>query len=277
MNVCAHPHSGRHHPASHSPRAFGQLGRLGADDRDVDALQQRDLFLEDGVHGSESFQMTRGDVGHDGHGGVDDVTQPGNFTRDAGSRLDHQGIDAFGSAEDGERDADQIVEVPARGVHPVGDAEHRRDQLLGGCLPVGTGNRHHRPRDLIATRAGELSQGPQGIGNLEEHQTFHRAGPLAHYRAGGAGASRILQEVVRVEAVTGQRDEQGSGFQSPRVGADRMEPLPCPLSFRERGTAAQNERHPLGRPLTHATRISFKAARTISRSSNGTFSVPRTW
>ena len=158
--------------------------------------------------------------------------------RDAGQRrrlagmvhADFEHGDAMRSAQaqHHERQANLVVEVADRREHRIGselDTQDRCDHLLNCRLAVAADNHDDRQHETPAPERGEPSQGRQRIGDREQAAVpGKRSGAVSgDDRRDGAALERLGHEIVAVEALALERDEEITGLERARIGADAIE------------------------------------------------------
>ena len=153
--------------------------------------------------------MSRHRIGDDGDRGLDDLSVARDLARQVGAGLDDQRLGVRGRLQNGQRNADQIVEVGAGGVDPVARAEHRGQHLFRAGLAVSPGDRDDRARcSVVAARGpGDRRRGacrPPRTGPVRGTG----GGAAPHHRAFGAGGGGRRQIVVAVEPLALERHEQ---------------------------------------------------------------------
>src|SRR5690606_5833081 len=123
----------------------------------------------------------------------------------------------------------------------------------------------------------ELPQRHQRVRHLVVDQPRRRTrGHPLHHRASRTTRRRVAQERVRVETFAAQRHEQRARLQRPRV---RFQPAVRNVPRLGTGESQRGAHASIRPPALHAVTSPPLAtsACTISRSSNGRFSVPTIW
>ena len=175
--------------------------------------------------------MGRADVGDHRQIGLGAAAEPFDLTQAPHAHLHHQGRRALPGFAQGEGHADIVVVVAAAGHHRPQAGQAGADQLPGGGLAGGAGNRHHRSREPQTPEAGELLIGEQGVVHGPDGPAQALGQGLNH---GGLDAIALnhrrrrprqgrLQEAMAIEAFPHQRHEQGASQFSPAVGADGLD------------------------------------------------------
>ncbi len=161
---------------AHHPRVVGVGDHHAAVGH---AGQQLGLGFGDRLEGAEIFEVHRPHVGEDR-----DVrpAQPGDRGQLAGDRHAHLGdhpLGVRGDAQEGEREAVEVVVVAGAFFGAEGAAEEGGDQFLGGGLAGRAGDAHQVPRGLAADRPGELVQRGEGVGHPDrrDRAARDRGGP----------------------------------------------------------------------------------------------------
>ena len=180
-----------------------------------------------------------------------------------------------------ERNADQIVEVRPSGVDPIAGTEHSGDHLLRAGLSICPSDGDDGAGDLPATRPCQTTERDQRVRHGEEPEIGDGPGSGPDHRTARACGRHRRKVVVPVEPLAGQRHEQRAWCNNTAVGRDAGEREWCCSGLR----GQVERRQYIGFAPTHARaaglrfsghRRPFTACSTISRSSNGTFSVPMT-
>jgi hypothetical protein len=260
--------AGRDDPARQVPRAVGKRGRVGSHDRERHVARERKLFPQHTLDGPEPFEVAGRHIGDHGDRRVDDLAVARDLARQVCACLDDQRIGVVRRLEDGERDADQVVQVGAGRVHAEPCPQHGRDHLLRAGLPVRAGDRHDGAGDLPPACVRERAVCVKGIVHLDQLEPGHRGRAAPHDGGRGPPFGRRTEMRVPVEALTVQCHEERARRECPRVGRDVREAR-ARRCCRQRQGAPYELRAPAHQPATRP--------RTISRSSNGSFSVPMTW
>src|SRR5690606_32387144 len=121
------------------PRSAGQRLRLGRDE-DLAPLGQsfedRKFLLQYAVQVAEEFEVLLADRGYDGQIRPDDPRQGAHLAGTVGSDLDHRDLGLRREAQECQRDADLIVQVPPGRFGAIPRAQRGADQLLRRGLAV---------------------------------------------------------------------------------------------------------------------------------------------
>ena len=131
--------------------------------------------------------------------------------------------------EQGQRQADVVVEVAARGQHRIRIAAKVRAQdrgahFLDRGLAVAAGDAEQRNRKAGTPGGGQLAQRQARVVHRDQRQSGIGRGPAAFdHGAGGALGQHFGDEVVAIEALALERDEQHAGCHRARIAADRGE------------------------------------------------------
>jgi hypothetical protein len=121
--------------------------------------------------------------------------------------------------EEGEGEADVVVEIALGGEKREVLGEDGGGEVLGGGFAVATGESDDERVVPGAIGAGEVLQGEEGIGNLDDSAGDIRDG-LADDESRGTGGGNLGGVVVGVEAVAFEGDEDIALSDTTRVGAD---------------------------------------------------------
>ena len=156
----------------------------------------------------------------------------------------------------------------------IAGGQHRGAHLLRAGLAVGSADRDHRPRDRPSPGSGQEAVGAKRIADSIEREPRDVRSPCTHDRADRARGLCGREMLVPVESVPLERHEQRIGLDRAGVGGDLRIRLGLPaitgnLDF---GSIAKNLPNRRRSPDDHRAPSPI----TISRSSNGTFTVPMT-
>ena len=208
--------------AAERDEATGVVAQVGLEEGFVGGHDQRalaqvgdDLGLGGGdlLDRADELEVDRGDVGDHGDVGFDDGGELGDLAATAHGELADEHLGGRLELEHGERHADLVVVVAARGHHPRDRREKGREDVLGRGLADAAGDGHDGGR-RAAPHGGR--EGGEGAPAVVDHDP-RRAGPHGRRRAllddGGdrAGAERDAGEIAAVERLAAQRHEQVAG------------------------------------------------------------------
>ena len=220
----AYPYADRLHTVTHqhSEPTIPRSRIVGVQERHAIRRQRLDelrLAHRDRVHTRRARVMHRylGDASDDADARTHEPGEIRDLARHVEADLDHRHLVARLDAEEGQRDADLVVERRLASQHAITYAERGRGRLLRRRLPDVPGDADRWNRMGIAQRVGELAQRVLRIGDLHEHRAVGqiRDGP---FHDGGAGAmrERVRHELVAVTSIA-QSEEQAAGFGDSRV------------------------------------------------------------
>ena len=174
-----------------------------------EGLDQLPLGLGDRLPGAEHAQVGLADVEDHPDGWPGQAGQGGDVAGAAGAHLDHHRLGAGLDPGQGQGQADLVVERRLVGHGLQAGGQDGGEQVLGGGLAVGPGDRHHGGRRPVPHGRAEGGQGGQRVGDLDpgpgEHgallgQGGDRAGPGGGGReqaAVGAAARQGHEQVPR--------------------------------------------------------------------------------
>ena len=127
----------------------------------------------------------------------------------------------FAQIQQGERQADVVVEIARRRQHRVRaefGAQHRRQHFLHGRFAAGTGNPEHKRVHGIAPRCCQLLQGVQRVGH---EKAACNVGQIAvRHNSPRTFDQHVWHKIVRVVVLTRQRDKQIAFLRLAAVGDD---------------------------------------------------------
>ena len=184
------------------------------------------VFLGHGFDGGHEFEVLTLGVVDQGHRGLGDGGQGGNFTGMVHAQLDHRQRMVRAQAQHGQRHADLIVEVALSGQKSLWlvGAQDGRHHLGHRGFAVAAGHGHQRQRELCTPVRGQFSQRQFGIGHHEAGQACDsqtRLGIIAladgGHRTFGFG---LGQKFIGVETLATQGDKQVTRLQRAGVGVD---------------------------------------------------------
>ncbi len=270
--------------AAREPRLLQDTRVVGVGHRDARGAQrveQLALGMRHSVERAAAFQVHRPDVGDQRHVGIGPRGEPRDLPEMVHAALDGGVAVLLAEAQQRERHAHLVVQVPFRLERGALCREHLGDQLLGRRLAS-------RPGDAREAQAGqpaapgrrEPSQRAPGVGGGEERRAGRHPDLLRsigrNERAGRAALQRLRDEVGGVEPLAPQRDEEALGQRLPRIGEDALEG-----SARGDHSGARRPRRLLQREArAHRRRsreMACSARRASARSSKGRFSLPTIW
>ena len=196
----------------------------------------------DPVEGAQPLEMRGLYVGDDRRAGPGERREGAQLTGVVEAHLHRRGAVLRAQAEQSKRHADVVVEVALRLEHGAQRGERGGQQLLGRRLAVGSGDRGHRKLEPHAMGGRESLQREQGVGHHEEVRdppAAPRSPPRSgDHRTRSAASEDVLNEVVAVESLSGQRDEERPRHVGARIGHDAASPG---LAYRRSPDGAGNE------------------------------------
>ncbi len=233
---------------------------------------------------AQALEMRGRDAGDDAHVRLRDLRQAPDLARPVHAELEDRRFLRAREAEQGEREADQVVLRARRAQHPPraeGARQDRGQHLLGGRLAVAAGHGHDARAATPAMERGQVAERGERVAHRDDAAAERplRMRALDHDRA-RAALGRVPQEVVPVVRLAADGDEELARPEAPAVGRDP----------REAGAGTQSNELPAGGGedllqregrrgrlggLAHASLP--RARRTSSRSSRWRFTVPTIW
>ncbi|MNN42299.1 hypothetical protein D3C81_1564700 [compost metagenome] len=146
----------------------------------------------------------------------------GNFAQARGTQLDHRSGMFRRQFEQGQRNAEVIIQVATGRQHCTARAQDARKHFLDRGLAAGTGNGCNGLGERGAVQRTEL---PQRLTGVADQQLRQRAvGDFTlDQRGHGALGGDFIQIIMTIEARTGQRDKQLTGLDCATVDADTVE------------------------------------------------------
>ena len=142
-------------------------GRQGFDQL---ALGRRDAF--DGI---ESFHVSVADVRDYADVRAGDFGQPADFARVVHGHFEHGYAGVRWHAQDGERQADVVVEISDGLCYRHVDGQHGRDDVLGGGFSGAACYTYDLAAPLIAGPGGDMLERGQGV---RDGENVSSASPL---------------------------------------------------------------------------------------------------
>ena len=217
--------------AAEGDEAAGVIAQMGLEQglvggRDESALAQLgdDLGLGGGdlFDRADELEVDRGDVGDDGDVGLDDGGELGDLTATPHGKLADEYLGGRLEGEHGERHADLVVMVAARGHDARHGRQQGREDVLGRGLADAAGDGHDRRSGAAAHRGREAAQRALGVVDHDARRAgpHGRRRPLLDDDGHRAGAERDAGEVAAVERWAAQRHEQVAGRRRPAVDGD---------------------------------------------------------
>ena len=171
------------------------------------------------LEGAEAFEVSTADVGDEAAVGVGDAAEEFYLAGVVGTHLDNGHLGVLGDGEQGEGDAEVVVEVALGGRHPVAAGEDGGDQLLGGGFAVGAGDADDGDGEVAAVLAGKLLEGAQHVGH-DDAAVVDLVLRVADDAEGGALLQGLRREGVAVEMLAPEGEEDAPGGDGARVGGD---------------------------------------------------------
>ena len=134
--------------------------------------------------------------------GLDDFTQLGDFTRQAGTELDHQSLRIIGRGQKGQWCADAVVVVAAGCMHAILGRENCAQHVLRCSLAVASGNGTDQRIELPPPIQAQLAQRLQRVLDQVVDQALRTiAGQLADHCTARTALQHVRQERVTVVAI----------------------------------------------------------------------------
>ena len=113
-----------------------------------------------------------------------DIGQVGNFARMVHAHFDHGAVMFATQLQQGQWQADIVVEIAGRGQHAVlaeVGTQNRGAHLLDGCLAVAAGDANQRQVKTLAPMRRELPESQAGVDNGNQRQVgIYRCPFLRH-------------------------------------------------------------------------------------------------
>ena len=182
---------------------------------------------------AEAFEMGLADVGDDAMGGEGVFTITFDLLLVVGAHFDDGQLGVGADGEEGEGDADMVVEVALGGVGTKGGGEDGVDELFSGRFSIAASYGEEWYVELLSVMEGELLQGLQGVGDEDEPivgsrtgaqdrgaQPVRRKGLLVDDGVGGAPFQGLDGELVAVEVGAFQGEEEVAGAQLAGIRLD---------------------------------------------------------
>ncbi len=205
--------------------AGGQEDVVGIEDGDAVRRERGDqvgLLVGDGVAGAEVLDVGGAGGGDDGDVGRGDPGQGGDLAPVVHPHLDDGVFGIADDLEEGERDADVVVQVALGGDGAEFLAQHRGDHLLGAGLPAAAGDGDDPGHVGTAVGGAEFLQRDEGIGDGDEAEILRQrllGQPRDHCRD-GSGGGRLRDEAVAVEPFPAQGEEAIAGLEGAAIGVE---------------------------------------------------------
>jgi hypothetical protein len=258
--------------------------------------EQLALGAGDLVDAAQALQVDGADVDDHAHLGLGDAGQVGDLAAGRHAHLD-DGVAVLGpEAEEGEGEAEVVVEVALGPVHPLlagRRREHAGHQLLGGGLAVGAGDADDAQAaggERAAVRAGQAAEGGDGVVYLDDRDVTGQrevgGAAAGDHQAGGAREDGLGGEVVPVVALAADGEPQAAGQDGAPVdghaavegagdaGGDQVEREG--MGAAHAGPPGAPERASPGPPPSASPRATM-ASRATARSSKGCLVRPMIW
>ena len=171
--------------------------------------------------------------------------------------------------EQGQRQADVVVEVAGGGQHAVGRiaelrAQDRRAHFLDRGLAVAAGDAQQRDREAAAPVRCQGTEREARIGHGDQRQVGMGSGEFpGHQRAGRSTRKHVGDIGMAVELVAFQRDEELAGGDAARIGGHAAEIGVVPLRRGADGPGRLVQPHHRAPPaVRRAASANFAASRS---------------
>jgi hypothetical protein len=181
--------------------------------------------------------VNRADVADHAHLGQGDIAQEGDLARHVETHFQHGALVTGAQPQDGERQADLVVQVAGAFQRAIALIEHLRDHFLGGGFADAAGDADDAQIQLAAPEARDLLQRGDGILDpqaqrraelfcaeprqvlqpAQVHAAVRIAGLTLDQGEGGAAAEGVVDEVVAVGVFARHGDEQRAGNGLARI------------------------------------------------------------
>ncbi len=170
---------------------------------------------------AKKFDVGGADVGDDGGVGAGDGCERGDLAGVVHPDLPDGRLVAVVGFEDGEREAEVVVEI-ARG--PGDGVAGRQDsggEFLGARLTAGSGDGEGPEVEFVAVGGGEGLERGEGVGDTENREICRRAGDVGVDEGGGGSLfNGGGDEGVAVVTVAVEREVEVAGFERAGVLRD---------------------------------------------------------
>ena len=235
---------------------------------------------------AQPLEVLFGDRRHHHDIGLDNGAQRRDLARLVGAHFDHRDVRIVGQCEERERHAHEVVVVPDGGMHAQCTAQGRAQQLLRARFAVGANHANHGPPPRAAAVAGERAERRERVGHfVHRHPELRRAPGIIDDNRRSPARHRGGEKIMGVERLAFECDEATARRHRTRVGRDARYPgdppwsePKCVSNAVERPELRLVERAGLrGSGVRHQITPSEMISCTMSRSSNGYFTVPRIW
>ena len=205
-----------HHPTPRVEAApIAREGIVGVDHRDAvlaQALIDFALGPGDGLVRAQLPDVGGAGIVHQRHRGGREPREIGDLPEMIHAHLDHRVAVVAAQAQEHERNADVVVQVPGRGQHSViapCRPQAARHHLLHCGLAVAAGDRHQTDLEARAPAGGEPAEPDAGV-VYDDQPRVRLPHPfrLGHHRGDSPQLQGLVDELVPVEPIALQRDEQ---------------------------------------------------------------------
>lgn len=142
------------------------------------------LGMDNSFKRAEALEVGLADIGDKAKVGLSDSTQGIDLARMAGSHFDDSHLGIGRDSEDGERDAEMIVEITSGGMGAILAREDGKGKFLGGSFAVGAGDADKWNRQLLSVVTREVLQSRQDIGDEDTAVVEEKVGVADDAKSG---------------------------------------------------------------------------------------------
>ena len=203
-------------------RLAGQARIISVDDGESrlgESLDQFPLPQQDVFERAKGFDVGGPNAGEHPDLGLGQPTEMGDVTPPGGSQFEHGEVVRRGQFQQGQGQADFVVEVPAVLPARVTGGQHRVQQFAGGGLADRTGDSYHQWVDLATMPGGEFFERSPGVGN-HNLGTCNLRKAIFHDRGHCTGGVSLRDELVTIVPGTAEGEKEIARAGLPGVGPD---------------------------------------------------------
>ncbi len=204
----------------------GDTGVVGVEDREPVRRQrgrQLRLRARNGLDAAGTLEMGRVHGQHHADLRLGNLRQPGDLALGVHAHLEHGDLVVRLEAEQRDRQARLGVQVALVPQHPMRAGQDVGHDLLGDRLAGRSGDADDAHRRLTPDRGGQLLQGEQRIGDLDERGARWRGNRPLDERRRGTSTEGVGYEAMPVGPLPPKRHEEAAGDDGARVDDDEAE------------------------------------------------------
>ena len=184
-------------------------------------FREHSLLHGDGRAADHELNVCGADVGDDAHVRRGDSGERRDLSRMVHPHFAHRDFVVRLCRQHGERQADVIVQIAYRRVHFPTLAEHGARKVFGGSLAIAAREADHNAAPVAPVIARETLEAVECVVGADDRHILRPAVAAVHHQRARAGGDGLRQKVVRIKAVTFERNEERARRNIARVRGHR--------------------------------------------------------